>query len=654
MIIETPALRLGALAIAAHVADDSFVQPQPGTAAVDHLAGGATPIALLVVAALAYPRLRGGRRAAVAVASGLFGVVAGIEGAYATIHGRTSGDDYSGLLALAAGLALVAVGIWTLWRTRRRDGTRRRIVARRALLALSFPFLAFFVVLPVGVGYVGTHVGRAAVTRLDVGASARQVSLPRRDGVTLRGTYVPSRNGAAVVALPGPAGPQAHARMLARHGYGVLLLELAGDGASQGDPNAFGWRGEADVRAAIAFLERQPDVDPRRIGGLGLSVGGEVLIQTAAHTHDLRAVVSEGAGSRSVVEEIERPGAGNWLTSSPLAAMITASTALFSSTLPPDDLEGLVARISPRPVFLIYTPNGVDSEDLNPRYYAAAREPKAIWRVPEASHTGAITARPAEYERRVIGFLDRALLGSRSTVAAATPRAARSVRHVVERGLEPAAAAEREAELAVVGVERRGDELAAGPVVAGDEAADDALRRVGRLDPQLELPADAQEAAARRVVELDVRRRHGDELARLPRPRELHHRRAAERAAPDVHERGALRVRAAVVEVERPAPRRARLVVAVPDHHRDGETRDRLVADRPPLDPPRQDARALAVGGAAATAPVDLPARADRLAVAGLERRPGEVERGHAPSPPVAIMPAGAASRENAWSTSAT
>ena len=43
-------------------------------------------------------------------------------------------------------------------------------------------------------------------------------------------------------------------------------------------------------------------------------------------------------------------------------------------------------------------------------FYEAAREPKAIWRVPGAGHTGGIEARPREYERRVIGFFDEALL----------------------------------------------------------------------------------------------------------------------------------------------------------------------------------------------------------------------------------------------------
>jgi hypothetical protein len=50
-----------------------------------------------------------------------------------------------------------------------------------------------------------------------------------------------------------------------------------------------------------------------------------------------------------------------------------------------------------------------------PKYYAAAGEPKAIWKVPGSRHTGGMDARPAEYERRVIDFFDRSLLDSGAT-----------------------------------------------------------------------------------------------------------------------------------------------------------------------------------------------------------------------------------------------
>ena len=401
---------IGVAVIAVHIADDNFLQPQPGTSAREHLASGLVPLALLALAAVMYPRLSGCGRAAVALTLGVFGVVAGVEAAYYTIDSGPSSDDYTGLLSIPAGLMLATIGLVLLWTTRRRDGGRRRRLARRCLIGAASIAVAFYIVLPIGISYVSTHIGRLPATRVDLGPTVETVAFTTRDGITIAGSYIPSRNGAAVIAFPGRSGPQAHARMLARHGYGVLLFDLRGDGESQGDPNGFGWDSDRDVMAAIAYLKRRPDVDPRRIGGLGLSVGGELLLQTAAQSQDLRAVVSEGAGSRSIGEDLERPGAEKWLVSFPVAAMISAGTTVFSNSPPPPHLKDLVGQIAPRSVFLIYTTHGVDTEDLNPQYYAAAGQPKLIWKIPEAGHTGGLTARPGEYERRVIAFFDRALV----------------------------------------------------------------------------------------------------------------------------------------------------------------------------------------------------------------------------------------------------
>jgi hypothetical protein len=59
---------------------------------------------------------------------------------------------------------------------------------------------------------------------------------------------------------------------------------------------------------------------------------------------------------------------------------------------------------------VIWAPGGVDTEALNPEYFEAAGEPKALWEIPESRHVGGLAARPAEYERRVIAFFDDALL----------------------------------------------------------------------------------------------------------------------------------------------------------------------------------------------------------------------------------------------------
>ena len=401
----TRAFRLSVAAIAAHVIDDSFVQPEPGTAAGDHLVSGLAPLAVLAAAAWAYPRLRGGARGVLALVLGVFGIVAGAESVHYASTVGASGDDYTGLLSIPAGLALLGIGAATLWRSRRRDGRR---FLRRTLLGAAGAVVALLVVAPLSGGYLITHLGRSAVPESNLGAAHEDVSFETTDGLTLRGWYVPSRNGAAVIAFPGRSGPQPHARMLARHGYGVLLFDRRGEGESDGDPNAFGWGGEADVKAAVEFLRGRPEVDASRIGGLGLSVGGELMLQTAAETDALAAVVSEGASGRSVGEDLDTPGARLLSPQSAISAAMTAGVAVFSGQPPPPNLAELVPRIAPRPLFLIHA--GIATERLNELYHRIAGEPKTIWEIPEGGHTGGLEARPEEYERRVVSFFDGALL----------------------------------------------------------------------------------------------------------------------------------------------------------------------------------------------------------------------------------------------------
>jgi uncharacterized protein len=414
--LETTLAVTGFVAIAVHILDDNFSQPQPGTAADDHLVSGLVPAAVFLGAAALYARLRAGARAALALALGVLGIGIGVgEAGYYTLVEGPSGDDFTGLLAIPAGLVLVGVGVTTLWRSRRRDGSLLRRSVRRGLLVLGAALLFAVVVFPLCIAYAFTHTARAEVPAPDLGAAHEDVTFKTSDGLTLRGWYVPSKNRAAVVVFPGRKGRQRQTRMLVRHGYGVLLFDRRGEGESDGDPNIFGWAMDRDLKAASAFLQRRPEVDASRIGGLGLSVGGEMLLQTAAESATYKAVVSEGAGSRSVREDLDKPRTREDVLALPMSFVQTGGIALFSNHTPPPSLVDLTGRISPRPVFLIFATHGTGGEEkqLNPKYYAAAGAPKQIWEIPESGHTGGIEARPREYERRVVGFFDRALLPER-------------------------------------------------------------------------------------------------------------------------------------------------------------------------------------------------------------------------------------------------
>ena len=235
------------------------------------------------------------------------------------------------------------------------------------------------------------------------------MTLRTADGLDLAAWYVPSTNGAAVISFPTRVGKRSHARMLARHGYGVLLLDMRGYEESDGAPNAFGWGATKDIDAGVAWLRHRPDVDPSRIGGIGFSVGGEQMVEAAARKTGLAAVVSEGAGVRSIREALLRGPAG--LFSLPAEAVQTTSTMILSDSLPPPSLKDVIAKIAPRAVFLIYAAHGGGGEELTPKFFDAARQPKEIWRVPRGGHTGGLDAQPSEYERRVVTFFNQFLLG---------------------------------------------------------------------------------------------------------------------------------------------------------------------------------------------------------------------------------------------------
>jgi esterase/lipase len=394
--------------IALHVADDNFLQPEPGTAAGDHLLSGLVPLGCLGVAAAVYRGRRAGLRASIAILIGLFGIVAGLEGWHYLTSATPSGDDFTSLLSLPAGLVLIGLAASILWRSRRTDDGLVWRYIRRALIGIAAVAAGLLLVTPFLVAYGTTHLARGFVPEADLGVEYEDVTFTTADGLELEGWHVPSENGAAVISFPGRKGPQDPARLLAEHGYGVLLFDRRGEGESEGDPNAWGWGGYRDVDAAVEFL-RGRGVDPERIGGIGQSVGGEMMLEAAARSDGLQAVVSEGAGVRSVREATDLPDSG------PLQelgfALQTVGVALFSNEPVPEDLADLVGRIAPRPILLIQAQDGQGGEELNADYFEAAGQPKELWVVAEGGHVGSQDAEAEEFERRVVGFFDEALLG---------------------------------------------------------------------------------------------------------------------------------------------------------------------------------------------------------------------------------------------------
>jgi hypothetical protein len=144
---------------------------------------------------------------------------------------------------------------------------------------------------------------------------------------------------------------------------------------------------------------------------VGMSMGGEEAIGSAAADVRVRAVVAEGATNRVAADKA-------WLSDSygrrgdvqrGLEWLTYGVTDLLTPASPPISLREAVSVAAPRPVLLVAAGERPDEGTAN--RYVAAGSPSTVqvWEVPGASHTGGLRTRPLEWEQRVTTFLMTAL-----------------------------------------------------------------------------------------------------------------------------------------------------------------------------------------------------------------------------------------------------
>jgi uncharacterized protein len=388
--------------ILVHALDDAFVHRGPGLGLGQHALAAGISAGACVAAVLAFPSLRPGLRSALAF---VFGGLACVNGLFHVAHVvdyGPAGSDLTGVLAVGAGAVLLGLAVAIPWRHRGQGTASSRVVAVPLVLGA-----VIFVVGPVGLGIIETHKWREPIGA-PPGAAYQDVAFQATDGLDLAGWYRPSQNGAAVLLVHGGGGDRtgavAHAKMFARHGYGVLLYDSRGRGESDGAPNNYGWDWGRDVAGALSFLERRGDVEPDRIGALGLSTGADVLIEVAAKRKGLGAVVTDGAAAGSFEDWHRLRGTEIGL---PVGWVMFTTMRVLSGDPPGPPLEDLIARVQ-APTLLI-SAGTAEERDFNVLYEKAGGGRVEHWNLPDAHHTAAIREERVQYERRVVGFLDDAL-----------------------------------------------------------------------------------------------------------------------------------------------------------------------------------------------------------------------------------------------------
>ena len=250
--------------------------------------------------------------------------------------------------------------------------------------------------------YVVTHSARARADP-QLGAPHENVSFTTSDGLRLHGWFVPSKNGATVISFPGRKGPQKPACWSAR---APLLFDRRGEGRATATRTPrlerhATWRRRSPTSRAG---RRRPESHRR----VGLSVGGEMMLQAAAETDDFEAVVSEGAGSA-------RCGG------SPHGRREDRRLLAVRPRHRNGRLHQRPAPAEPhRPQRRDHGAGALHPRDTRPGRRDADREvlrggegPEGVLGRSGRAHR-APDAAPEEYERRVVGFFDRHLLGSSS------------------------------------------------------------------------------------------------------------------------------------------------------------------------------------------------------------------------------------------------
>ncbi len=298
--------------------------------------------------------------------------------------------------------------------TKKRDRTYyKNLLLFTAWLIAIVAFLLYFG-LPIRNAYNAMHPHRYPIgdaSPADLGLVYLDVTLVTSDDLELYGWYIPSTNGAAVILVHAFNGNRTgmiyHAELLAKNGYGALLYDTRAQGESEGEVYALGWEDNLDIEAALDYLLQRTEINPEQIAVLGLSAGAKASLYTATQNETISAVVVEGTRWRTY-EDMLLATDPEWYIWLPTEWLSWQFVEWVTGIHDPIPLREAVPQITSTPLLLITA----DAElATSQAYYELTRGPATIWIRDEGGHQiDALFDEPEEYEQRVIGFLNQALL----------------------------------------------------------------------------------------------------------------------------------------------------------------------------------------------------------------------------------------------------
>jgi pimeloyl-ACP methyl ester carboxylesterase len=266
---------------------------------------------------------------------------------------------------------------------------------------------------------VETWSMRSAPDAATAGLPVRDVRFTASDGAHLAGWLaLRSPDAPTIILVHGFKAARQNmlpwARYLYAAGYNVLLYDSRGCGQSDGWHINLGAGETEDLIGAARYLQQLPDLQVKRFGALGVSLGAGTVLLAAAREPLLAAVVADSAWADEQ-PQLDRMGS---IPVGPLAVPVLPYEPALVNALIGADLGAtrplrVVGSIAPRAVMFIHSAD--DTNATTPlsgeqALYAAAGSPKSEWIAPSGGHAGALNAHPDEYQRRTLDFF-RANLG---------------------------------------------------------------------------------------------------------------------------------------------------------------------------------------------------------------------------------------------------
>jgi uncharacterized protein len=238
------------------------------------------------------------------------------------------------------------------------------------------------------------------------GITFQEVELVTEDNVQLSAWYTPPQNGAVILVAHGYGGSRTehYYALFASHGYGVIAWDFRAHGNSEGEFSSLGYYEVLDAKAALDFARAQPGVD--HVGAWGGSMGAVTMIRATAQYPEIEALVADSPFA-TLEEEMDLRVPFPLMRSLIRFFAERQSGVRIDSVRPVDD----IARISPRPVFLIQgMGDGMVPLNSAERLYDAAGEPRQLWTEKDVPHLNMYAFYKTRYTRRVIKFFDQNLL----------------------------------------------------------------------------------------------------------------------------------------------------------------------------------------------------------------------------------------------------